>query len=209
MLELIRELDERHFTGTRVQIMVLAKCSNCGEEITIAKQNYTKSMKRGSQYCRECIDSRAHGMTHTRIWEIWSGMKKRAKGTGSQKDRRLYEQINMCERWECFENFYADMSPTYAEHLTIERIDNKGPYSPENCRWASQLEQQANKRTSRYLTYQGEQLHLAELCRRSGISKSKLSPYLKGGSDGDAAVAAAQSSTYNKGAPRKSRSMTL
>ena len=73
--------------------------------------------------------------------------------------------ITVCPEWlESFEAFAHDMGPTYRDGLTLERIDVDGPYSPENCTWATWKEQARNKRATIRVEYRGAVKPLAEWC---------------------------------------------
>lgn len=77
--------------------------------------------------------------------------------------------IAVCERWRVFDNFLADMAPSYEDGMTIERIDPDGPYAPENCRWATQQEQKNNTRRNRMVTFEGRTQTIAQWAAELGL----------------------------------------
>ena len=90
--------------------------------------------------------------------------------------------IKVCDRWvESFENFLSDMGTRPSPNHSIERIENSGDYEPGNCKWATPVEQAANRRTNINIEYKGEVLIVAEWARRFGMSKSGIKFHLKKG----------------------------
>lgn len=200
MLEIVRTLEERRNTGKSLLIQVVVKCKRCGSEHKMLKQNAVKHNKRGSQYCQECIKDRHPSATKVRMRKIWRGILSRCHDPAASGYKHYGGRgISVCERWLDFGRFYEDMRDGHSRDLTIERIDVDGDYSKENCRWATNMEQQANKRNNRVLTYKGRSMHLAELCRRTGVSKMKMRDRLAKGMTPEEAVASARASTYGKG----------
>ena len=88
---------------------------------------------------------------------------------------------------EGFEAFVRDMGEP-PEGCTLDRIDNNGPYSPENCRWASSFQQAKNKRNNRWITAQGKTLHLAEWARELGCNAAAILARISTGMSEEEAV---------------------
>ena len=96
-------------------------------------------------------------------------MRKRCSlGMGEHRlDWPLYagRGIVVCERWNDFEAFLADMGDC-PEGLTLDRIDVNGNYEPSNCRWATPLVQHMNRRNTVRVEWEGVSVPLKTLCDR-------------------------------------------
>lgn len=86
--------------------------------------------------------------------------------------------ITICKEWNDFQTFINDMLPSYKQGLTLDRIDVNGNYEPSNCRWATKLEQNNNRRDNCKLTYDGRTMNLPEWARELNIKRSTLAQRL-------------------------------
>lgn len=110
-----------------------------------------------------------------RLQGIWTQMRQRC----SNPDNARYEDyggrgITVCERWQSFEVFAADMSPRPSLQHTLDRINNDGNYEQGNCRWATRREQSNNKRNCLYVAVGGEKITLKEACRRLALPYKQI-----------------------------------
>lgn len=110
---------------------------------------------------------------HSPTYDSWASMRSRVGRLG-YGGRTTYLNITICERWNDFANFLTDMGEKPAGK-TLDRIDNSRGYEPDNCRWATVIEQNRNKRRNRIIEHNGEQLCLAEWAERIGINGCTLS----------------------------------
>ena len=119
-----------------------------------------------------------HGLTrvgqHHPLHTVWCQMRARCQDRSHPVYHRYGGRgITVCERWEDFACFVADMGERPSPEMTIDRIDNEGPYSPENCRWADRTTQARNRRSTRRYEFDGYCLTLEEWSERTGI-RAKL-----------------------------------
>lgn len=110
-----------------------------------------------------------HGMSHTRIYKLWIGMRVRCQYVGAP-NYRFYgaRGIAVCERWASFANFYSDMGDP-PPGMSLDRIDSARDYSPDNCRWATDAQQARNRSNNRPIELGGITKLLQEWIEQSGI----------------------------------------
>jgi len=145
----------------------------CGNKKIVAagnlKNNHTRSC--GCFHKNQTSQaSKTHGKSNSNEYKIWAGMKSRCSDIKNPKYGG--RGIKVCDRWiNSFENFLNDMGCRPSKNYSIERIDVNGNYEPDNCRWATTLEQANNTRYSVRLTYKGRTQTLSEWARELGVPR--------------------------------------
>lgn len=100
----------------------------------------------------------------SRTRSAWSEMRKRCARHPDYAGRG----IKICDRWDSFANFLADMGEA-PPGRSLDRIDNNGNYEPANCRWATPIQQANNKRDTSFVEYRGRVQPMAEWARELGF----------------------------------------
>ena len=117
-----------------------------------------------------------HGESRrSREYQAWGSMIRRCE-TPSARERPNYagRGITVCARWrESYPAFLADMGRCPMNH-SLDRIDNDGPYAPENCRWATHSQQVTNSRHVRHVTLDGERITVAQMAQHLAIDPKAL-----------------------------------
>lgn len=154
----------------------------CGKETEVSvnhlKDGHTKSCgcMRGEKN-RE-INTK-HGMTGSRIYVIWEHMKDRCFNKRNKSYHRYGERgVTVCDEWSGengFINFYNwAIKNGYREDLTIDRINNDGNYTPDNCRWATRKEQMNNVNYNVFLELDGEEHTISQWSDILGIGQDTI-----------------------------------
>lgn len=152
----------------------LCRC-DCGNTTTIS----THRIKTGETKSCGCWHSEAarmrrfkHGESQkTRLNSIWNSMKARCNIPSVKSYPRYGARgIKICREWESFVTFRDwALANGYADNLTIDRIDNDGSYSPENCRWVTLRENVNNQTKTRFVQYQDGVIARGLFCKQFNV----------------------------------------
>lgn len=96
--------------------------------------------------------------------------------------------IKVCKRWKNFNAFIGDMGKRPSPKHSIDRKNNNGNYTPKNCRWATRAEQESNKRTSRFFTFNGETMIVARWAKRFKINRGTIGSRIRSGWHGSSVL---------------------
>jgi len=144
---------------------------------------HTGGSLRCSNHPRQII----HGQYTSRTYRAYRAMVSRCLNPNVESYPNYGGRgITICERWlKCFENFYADMGDIPAK-MSLDRKDNNLGYSKDNCRWATQKEQQNNRRSNVRLTYDGLTLTITQWAERQHINQHTMQQRYRRGWDVEA-----------------------
>jgi hypothetical protein len=156
-MQIIKSLGKRKpkDTSSYLAEYVLAKCPMCSTEFETQlrqiKHNNLKSCGCSKKNPLHLITTKNLRVQQPRLYRIWKNIRTRCtnKKINNAKDYSL-RGIALDPVWDNFENFFNwSIKAGYANHLSIDRIDVNGNYTPSNCRWATKQEQMKNTRLLR------------------------------------------------------------
>lgn len=131
---------------------VLWRCTcDCGGEAVVRCADLRNGAQRSCGCLRADVTAgrdKVHGGAGTRLYSIWKGMRARCNNPNHTRYNDYGGRgIRICAEWDDFAAFRDwALANGYRDDLTLDRKENDGNYCPENCRWATYLEQRHNRR---------------------------------------------------------------
>jgi len=128
--------------------------------------------------CKRCHTRRIavkHGYSNSIVYKSWLNMRNRVAHDPSYLKRK----INCCKQWELFENFLNDMGEPPDPRMQLDRIDGTKGYYPENCRWATRLQNNLNRTNLRIISYGGLSMCISHWEKYLNLPTDKLRKKLR------------------------------
>jgi hypothetical protein len=167
----------RQGLGKRRSLLWKCRC-HCGSYCVVPG----RSLRSGHTLSCGCLQAEAskeavtkHGMTGTAEHKAWLAMKQRCVNSNDAGFHNYGGRgLSVCERWNDFSAFLADMGPRPTHAHSLERIDNNQGYGPDNCMWANKKTQCNNQRRSVRITFNGVTQTLMQWSEATGINYGTL-----------------------------------
>lgn len=164
------------YLGSRNRRVIYWEClCSCGNrtETTTALLRSGKTKSCGClqrEWARRSEPKVTHGLTGTRLFNIWNSMKQRCENPKNPSYKNYGGRgIKIGAAWQQFERFVEDMGAP-PPGTTLDRIDNNKGYTKSNCRWATRITQNRNRRDNVVLTFNGKTKTVSEWAETLGIS---------------------------------------
>ena len=118
----------------------------------------------------------------TKLYRVWSSMRRRCNNSNDSAFHNYGARgIYVCDLWNCDYGSFMNWAYQngYHDGLSIDRINNDGPYSPDNCRWVDRKVQQNNMRSNRFIEFNGERKTISGWAECLGIKPQTLQQRLQ------------------------------
>ena len=171
------------YTGKRGNYAAWGCACECGNKVVVLSTNLVKgnTTSCGCVHSEQTTQSKtSHGRSRSPEYYVWSSMIARCYRPASDMYYRYGGRgIIVCDRWRFgdgvrsgFECFFADMGARPSAIHSIDRKVNDGNYEPDNCRWATPIEQASHTSRTRVVKFRGKTMTMIEAIRASGIPRS-------------------------------------
>jgi hypothetical protein len=184
-LRVLSQAESRRNPGGKLVTHWLCRCTRCGTEKVIAGNSLRMGLTKSCGcYQVEAVTkaNTKHGDYQDPLYNSFNMMWQRCTNRSRPEWKRYGGRgITVCNRWQDYANFKADMGPTYQVGMTLDRINNDGNYEPSNCRWATRKMQQRNRWTGHWITLDGETKRVSEWAEKVGLDFHVIAKRLRRG----------------------------
>lgn len=160
-------------------IIWLCQC-DCGKQVKLSATDLKRNKSCGCWKSQRMVQLNKERSfiepEYRRLNNIWHGILSRCYDSQNISFCRYGAKgIKVCEEWHEFDNFKKwAINNNYVDNLTIDRIDNKGNYCPENCRWVTMKDQCNNRKTNCLITAFGETLNIKQWSEKTGLKPNTI-----------------------------------